>query len=691
MNYSEIIDDIVNNFEHPCDKEVPQGYYRRVKWELYNPNKEQKQPANREEWDTEIIKVGTRLYKQNPFGLRSDPIPDPPDEEGNTNQSLCKGVYSSKLGVCFVSQTALEEYVESIGSELLPNNDWYGADLSKSDLFKTLHERSMYEIENAGGTWGLTGNRIDKRTMMMISKDDKIVKINFNGLGNSRNSYLRHYEDKPCTYVGIRLNLNPDLSIPPVPPVEPINIDGLPPELFRNRAFGLMNRSAIGCIPVSAGYPYSDIGSAIVEAWGETRHSFKLYVDSLPSMTQKAEGYAATMYDHLSVSMEELGKIGLAIAQYTTQQAFMVFKSIISQAMNIVGGGWDMFKRFLPSINLMGISIDIEDIFTAPDGFQKLKDMLSSYDAESVISSINSIIGTGYDYAVEYVKMYSRDLIDAISDLYDYFINMILNGCVAMANLLGKLAEIWAIPPELPNPVHTAIVSVNQLFSRIEPLSLILGGGFPNFTAQDIYQQVQEYVKSIIDNVRNQIDGYLEQLSDIYQKMKDANSDLSKKKKSFKQYLSGMKEYIEDETTRLYEESIEQANSIYEDLKNQYEIINSNIDNLKNSINDVLQIAIDKFKDIPIVSTISKLLGLLGMGIESFIDTIKNNTLDVETVYKNFSDATRTFKDMCVRIYNQVSTIALSKVAQWVNKLLQIIGLNISFPQISLCIPYLKY
>lgn len=691
MNYNEIIDDIVNNFEHPCDKEVPQGYYRRVKWELYNPNKEQKQPANREEWDTEIIKIGTRLYKQNPFGLKSDPVPDPPDAEGNTNQSKCTGLYSPKIGYCFSSQTELQNYVNSIGSELLPNNDWYGADLSKSNLFKTQYEKSIYEIENAGGTWGINGNRIDKRTMMMISNDNKIVKINFNGLGNSRNAYLRHYEDKPCTYVGIRLNTNPDLSIPPVPPVEPISIDGLPPEIYSRRALGLMNRSAIGCIPVTAGYPYSDIGSAIVNAWGETRHTFKLYVDSLPSMTQKAEGYAATMYDHLSVSMEELGKIGLAIAQYTTQQAFMVFKSIISQAMNIVGGGWDMFKRFLPSISLMGISIDIEDIFTAPDGFQKLKDMLSGFSAESIIESINSVIGTGYDYAVEYVKMYSRDLTDAISDLYDYFINMILNGCVAMANLLGRLAEIWAIPPELPNPVHTAIVAVNQLFKRIEPLSLILGGGFPNFTAQDIYQQVQEYVKSIIDSVRTQIDNALEQINDIYQRIKDSKQEVSKKKKELKQYLSGMREYIEDTTTEQYNNAVEQAEQVEEDLKNQYETINSTIMNLKDSINDVLPIAIEKFKSLPIVDTVSKLLTLLGMGIDSFIETITNTTLDVETVYKNFVDATRTFKDMCVRIYNQVSTIALSKVTQWVNKLLQILGLNITFPEISLCIPYLKY
>lgn len=691
MNYNEIIDDIVNNFEHPCDKEVPQGYYRRVKWELYNPNKEQKQPANREEWDTEIIQIGTRLYKQNPFGLKSDPVPDPPDAEGNTNQSKCTGLYSPKIGYCFSSQTELQNYVNSIGSELLPNNDWYGADLSKSNLFKTQYEKSIYEIENAGGTWGINGNRIDKRTMMMISNDNKIVKINFNGLGNNRNAYLRHYEDKPCTYVGIRLNTNPDLSIPPVPPVEPISIDGLPPEIYSRRALGLMNRSAIGCIPVTAGYPYSDIGSAIVNAWGETRHTFKLYVDSLPSMTQKAEGYAATMYDHLSVSMEELGKIGLAIAQYTTQQAFMVFKSIISQAMNIVGGGWDMFKRFLPSISLMGISIDIEDIFTAPDGFQKLKDMLSGFSAESIIESINSIIGTSYDYAVEYVKMYSRDLTDAISDLYDYFINMILNGCVAMANLLGRLAEIWAIPPELPNPVHTAIVAVNQLFKRIEPLSLILGGGFPNFTAQDIYQQVQDYVKSIIDNVRTQIDNALEQINDIYQRIKDSKQEVSKKKKEMKQYLSGMREYIEDTTTEKYNNAVEQAEQVEEDLKNQYETINSTITNLKDSINDVLPIAIEKFKSLPIVDTVSKLLTLLGMGIDSFIETITNTTLDVETVYKNFVDATRTFKDMCVRIYNQVSTIALSKVTQWVNKLLQILGLNITFPEISLCIPYLKY
>ncbi|WP_459566956.1 hypothetical protein, partial [Enterobacter hormaechei] len=66
MNYESIIDGIMQNYQHPCDAEIPAGYYRRVIWQVHTEN----YPAVGVEWDTEIIKIGTHLYTQEPFGHR---------------------------------------------------------------------------------------------------------------------------------------------------------------------------------------------------------------------------------------------------------------------------------------------------------------------------------------------------------------------------------------------------------------------------------------------------------------------------------------------------------------------------------------------------------------------------------------------------------------------------------------------
>lgn len=684
MNYYNIIDDIVKNFKHPCDKEVPEGYYRRVKWELYNPTKLNKGPGNGEEWDTEIIEIGTRLYDKNPFGHMSEPIP-PPDTENGTPCQL----WSSKIGVCFNSQEALKKYVESIGSTLLPNNDWYGADLSKSHLFLTSREHKLYKIENAGGTLGIFGSEIDERSMMYVDRDDT-VKINFAAFGNSRSAYLKHYETRTCTYVGLRPNLDVDLSVPGIPISEPPSIGQLPPEIFSIMSMRMMMPS-IGCIPFRAKFPYNNLTQAIIEAWNESRRSFKLVWDDIPGLPKGEGNIWSTMYHGVSIAMEELGNAALAMCQYVQQAAWAAFKSIISQALNIVGAGWDLLKSFLPKITILGITIDIEDICTSGDGVQKLKEAFSKFNTEQVIEAIYNAIGSTYDYAVEYVKVFARDIIDAITDLYDYIWTQLQMAGVALCKLLVDLAEIWSMPPEIPNPLWAIVVAVKKMLMQIKPLDIILSGNFPGFTASELYQMVEEKIKLLLDETYKKIENLKNTAIQLWEEVKKAKASWQRESIGFKQYLNGMWETVTDELTAQKELLVKKAKDLYESLLEKYNSLNISIESLKSTISDILDLALEELKKLPIVAQLNDLLSLLGSSLDEMIETIKNGITQAKTLYKNFTDGSRSLKDICKSIYNQICTLALSKVTQWINKLLTIFNLEIIFPELNLCIPYFKY
>lgn len=679
MNYYDKVDELLLTYEHPCDKEVPPGYYRRVMWEKYNPTGAQIQPGNKEEWDTEIIKKETRLYDKNPFGLSSELFPEPPVEEGSVPCST----WSTKIGYCFKSQAELEAYVASIGSVLLPGNQWYGADLSKSHLFKTQHESLMYQIENIGGTWHTSGPRIDPRTMLRVDNRYNIY-LNYNCLRSSRCAYMKHYEDRECTFVGITLNLNVDLGIPGKPVSEPPSIGPLPPEVSRQFR-------SIGCIPFSAKFPYNGLTKAILESWNTTRHSFKLIWDDVPGIPTNADGYMSTMYDHLSTSMEELGVAALEMGQYVTQLAWLTFKEVISQALNIVGGAWDLLKSFLPSITIMGVSIDIEDLCTSSNGLNDLKNAFKGMDLEKVIQGIYSAIGSAYDYSIEYVKTTSRDLVDALMDLYDWCWTQLQMGGVALCKMLADIAQIWSMPPEVPNPVWSVITAVKNMFKQVEPLDMIMSGNFPGFTASDIYALVQQKIKDLIDQTYAQIEVLKEQMLVLLDQIKETGKQLAKATIELKQYVKGMLGPITEEGIALKEQAIQELEDKKTELNDKKDQLNSLINGEQMSVSDILKIGMDHLTQLPIVAQINQLLDLLGASIDSLVDMYDNSVTGAKSVYHNFTSGSRSMKDICKSIYNQVSTLTLSKVTQWVNKLLSVLGLEIVFPELSICIPYIKY
>lgn len=690
MNYYEKVDEIVGSYKNPCSEEVGINEYRRVKWELYNPTGQYIQPGNGVEWDTEIIPLSTHLYTQNPFGNKSYEFPEPAPEEGAPVPS---GVWSKKLGIYFESVEAIKAYVSSIGATLLEGNDWYGADLSKKALFKTSNEVNMYSIENRGGTWHLDGPRIDARTMIGVNKDYSMY-VNFNGLGNSRRAYLKHYDNKPCTYVGLILNLDVDMSIPGTPIPGPVSIGQLPPDTSNRFALRAMSFSALSCIPFEAKFPYNGLSAAIIEAWNTSRNSFKLYWDMLPGMPSGGstdwDKFFNSAYSHLSVAMEELGNSAIAMCQYVQQLAFMAFKEAISQVLNIVGGGWNLLKSFLPTITIMGVSIDIEDLCTSSNGVQKLKEAFSKFDLEKTIQGIYSAIGSAYDYSVERVKMFSRDLVDAITDLYDWAWSQLLMAGVALAKLAVDLAQIWSMPPIIPNPVWSVITAVKEMMKQIKPLDMIMSGNFPGFTASDVYQLVMEKVSALIDAAYAEIEALKNQAIEVWNEIKAQKQVIQKQYVEFKQYLAGMYEEVTDELTAIKEEAIATSEAALKLISDKYNQIKNSISSSQTSVSDVLDMAMKEFKKLPIVAEMENLLGMLGASVDEITKIYENSVTHVKSLYHEFTDGARSMKDLCKSLYNQISTLSLSKVVQWVNKMLGIFGLTIAFPSISICIPCLQ-
>lgn len=685
MNYNTVIDNLVSTFQHPCDAEIKSGQYRRVKWEKYNPAGEYKNPSNQEEWETEIISRDKRVFGSNPFGQKSDSFHQDLDDPMSST-----GIWVSKIGVYFSSQNEIENYVKSIGSELLPNNDWYGADISKSDLFKTSVEKDMYLIENAGGIWKKTGPYIDPRTMLNVDSNYNLT-INYNGTTDNRIAYMKHYDDRPCAFTGIVLNLDIDMGIPGTPIAEPPTIAELPDEILESQSVGAM-RASVGCLPFTAKFPYSGLMNAILAAWNESRSSFKLYWNMLPGMPSSAEGIFATAYKHLSVAMEEVSNGALAMCQYVLLNAWLSFQQIISTALNIVGGGWSILKNFIPKISFMGIAIDIEEFCTSKNPIEWMRDAIyaSEIETEKAIVMIYEIIGSSYDYMVERIKMPARDLIDAITDFYDWCWSQLLMAGVALCRFLIDIALIWSMPPIIPNPVWSRILAIKVMMTQIKPLEMILSGNFPGFTASDIYQLVMFEVNKIIDAAYAEIQLIKGQILDTIDQIKEKTNQYRDQVVVFKQYLSGMHEKITDEITAEKQKALDKSKEILDTLNNTYDQLKNSDKMQRDIMENVLKLAIEQLKKLPIVAQMENLLNMLGTSLDEMLVTYENSVTKLNSLYHQYTSGSRSIKDLIKSIYNQICTLALSKVTQWINKLLAILGLSINFPTISICVPYLK-
>ena len=667
MNYNDEITNQLNNVSDPCGSAVPAGYYRRVKWELYNPGGTGNiEPGNGVEWETEVIDRNTHIWTSSPFGEQSTPFSEPT----NTEDSTPSGIWCSKLGIYFETQTALTQYVSSIGATLLSNNDWYGADISKSSLYKTTFEKSMYLIENAGGTWTNNTPRINSKTMLSVDSNNTLS-INFNCLEDHRVSYLKYYDTKPCTFVGLHTNTDVSVTLPGIPTVVLPTIAALDMSLT--------------CMPVKLQFPYSGIYTAIIQAWNTSVTNAKLDFSKLPSLPNFSAWNLGTIYEHLSNKMEELGNGALAIAHEGQVAAAKVFKEIISQALNIVGGGWNVLKAFLPTITIAGISVDVEDF--CMNGVNSFVQALMNSPLAQTIEQIYSAMGVDYDYATEYVKMEYRDLVDAVTEFYDWCWSQLFQAYVAISKFLTDMALKWTEPPKTPNPLWIIVKEVEDILSQINPLSIILSGNFPGFTSTDIYNYVKTEINQLISSTTAQIKQFKLQLITLNQQVINKSNSITSLEMQFTQYLAGVEEKITDELTAEKQAVINETKEEYQTLSNQVEQINTDINNLKENIQDLYTLGIEKIKNFTMISEINNFLSLAGVELDSLILQVKSN---VNSMYKSYSDAMRQIKDTCKFIYSQIATLSLSKVTQWINMLLQIFGLKIEFPEIDLCIPIIK-
>lgn len=672
MNYNDEITTQLNNTTDPCGSAVGTGFYRRVKWELYNPTGlKDIQPGGQEEWETEIIDRNTHLYTKSPFGEQSTQYTEPTSNTGSgDDNSQTQGIWCSKLGIYFSSQSELEEYVSSIGATLLSGNDWYGADISKSSMYKTSFEKSMYLIENAGGTYTSGEPRINARSMLSVD-DNNTLTINFDGLGSYRRAYLKYYDTKPCTYVGIETNTDVSVEVPGTPVVGTTKISTLD--------------MGLSCVPIVAQFPYSGLYTSIVSSWNTSVKNAKLDFSKLSGLTSYSAWKLGTIYEHLSNKMEELGSAGLAIAQECLIQSFTEFKQIISQGLSIVGGGWDTLKSFLPTVSISGISIDIENFCLS--GVKELVSELNKLggDTETVINNIYDTMGVTYDYASEYVKMEGRDLLDAVTEFYDWCWSQLLQGGVAICKFFLELAIKWTEPP--PNPLYTIANEVKDILSKIDPLEAILSGNFPGFTGADIYNYVKSSLNSTIDKVNAEVLVYRKKLISLKKQIVDDANNLTTLSMQYNRYLQGLEETISNELTQAKKDAIAEAEGAVSQTEGMISQINSEIDTLKDSIKDLYKLGIQEIYNFPLISDVKNFLSMVGIDISDLIVQVDST---VTSMYKSYSDAMRQIKDSCKYIYNQVSTLSLSKVTQWIGMLLKMFGLYIVFPEISLCIPVLK-
>lgn len=694
MDYEAIINDTLSTYEHPCDAEIPAGYYRRVVWQGHTEN----YPAVGVEWDTVIIPIGTHLYTEEPFGHRSTDLPvvNPPVTPPEGEVAPPVGILVPKIGYYFTDQAAIDAYIASIGAtKINGGNDWYGADLSKSSLYKNSGELNMYRVENSGGYLSGTQPVCDARIRQSYNPDTGAFTSIDYYWSNNRIAYMKHDTTGAgnCKYTGMQVNTNADTSIPPVPPSMPSAYDALPSEIA---LMGVARIASIGCIPASVGFAYSNISDAMLQAWNETRKTFKLAFDMLTG-TAAGSGGISTMFDGLSIAMEEITAGALALSQQAWQAAMKVFRQVISSALNIVGGAWDMIKSFLPTITILGVSIDIYDLIFGDNSVQTLKDAFAQIiengqkTYEEVINAIYAAIGSSYDYTVEYVKAGARDLVDACATLFDWCITMFQNGCVALVDLYGRIMQLWSMPPIVPNPLWSAVLAIRNIMMQVKPLDVILGGNFPSFTAMDLYQQAQAFVKARIDAAYEEIRGYYEQARALYSQLTSQTQERDSMVTKFNQYLNWMWEAVTDEATAAYEAAIDAMNQAIAQTKALWEAAKAQAQALKDTLKDTYSMAMEELKKLPIMSTINQFLGMLGIAFDDLLQTYDNAVAGAKSLYKNFVDSSRSFKDTCKVIYNQICILALSKVTQYVNKLLSLIGLNIAFPSINVCVPMIKY
>lgn len=161
-------------------------------------------------------------------------------------------------------------------------------------------------------------------------------------------------------------------------------------------------------------------------------------------------------------------------------------------------------------------------------------------------------------------------------------------------------------------------------------------------------------------------------------------------KRKFDQYLNWMWGEVTDAATAAYQAALDAANAAIAQTKALYEGVKAQIASLQDAMSDTYSMAMEELKKLPIMAQINEFLGFCGIAFDDLLSTYENAVTGAKSLYKSFVDSSRSFKDTCKVIYNQICTLALSKITQYVNKLLSLIGMAINFGSISICVPMIQ-
>jgi hypothetical protein len=702
----------------PCEV-LGEFEYRRVRWEDYNASKTVgvKPPiysngtVASDGWLTEIKDMRVPLYTSYPFSSAPvDAISQTPNTTASDACELTAGVWCEKINHCFSSQQELLDYVSSIGAVYDAGGitgGWYGADLTldPSVFINFALEEPMYLCENSGGFWA-GSVYIDERTMMYnerYNRDETTTILKgahepdwVGGRGNDRGGRTSSMidevdENDPSIFYCYmhRISLNSTDGTESIPPPNPA---ATPPET--PIAGLLVTATSIffaSSVSVTVQFPYSNLPSAIATALGSSAmvksdsDSTCASIFSMPPLigvpTFPDINLGETICKHAGDAMNEAKIIAAAIPPAIRAAAIKAAKSFVDPILSLIGGGWDLIKSLVPSLSFSGIAIDLVDMVLNIDNpVQYILDMIyeavgdSIDDMNAMICSIYAAIGSSYDYMSDRFRSIRKDVVDAVDSLWSWIILKVEMGFVGLMDYLGELAFIFTLPPP-PNPINIAIKLVREMFASLyDGIFLkIMSGEFPGFDAMDLYQTMMDKVNVVIDSVMLQVKAIV----DLVLGLERVIANLNRDKLVLERRLSegeDVQSEIDAITILIAEKEEELANQ--RSLK----------DILLDSIKDKWNILLAEIDNIPIMSTINSFLSFIGMSVDSLLTLIDNGVNKSIAAVSSFADEVKMW---CKTIFDQVSTLVVSFVTEWVNKIIKLIGAPISFPPVTIPVPTL--
>ncbi|UQJ95061.1 hypothetical protein IANJMKHF_00155 [Klebsiella phage CPRSA] len=89
------------------------------------------------------------------------------------------------------------------------------------------------------------------------------------------------------------------------------------------------------------------------------------------------------------------------------------------------------------------------------------------------------------------------------------------------------------------------------------------------------------------------------------------------------------------------------ANAAVAATQAAYDAIQEQIGSLQDAMKDTYSMAMEELKKLPLMSTINEFLGFCGVAFDDLLKSYENAITGAQSLYKNFIDSSRSFKDHC--------------------------------------------